>query len=313
MSKPWTAANIPDQSGKTVLITGGNSGIGYFAALELARAGAQVVIACRSLAKGHEAATRIQTMVPRAHIAVETLDLASQSNIHDFARGWLGNARPLHVLINNAGVMALPKRVATEDGFEMQFGTNVLGHFALTGLLLPALTETAKTSTEAPRIVTLASIAHLHGHIKLDDLQSEKKYSPMVVYQQSKLGDLMMALELDRRLRAMGSPVVSVAAHPGVANTNLFLRDAPAYQRPIRLGIGKMFDLFLNTAALGALPTLFAATSRDVKPGGYYGPQGFMEMRGEVGEAKIADRARNRTVAAELWQKCEELTGVRFP
>jgi NAD(P)-dependent dehydrogenase (short-subunit alcohol dehydrogenase family) len=313
MSKTWTTANIPDQTGKTAIITGGNSGIGYYAALELARKGATVVLACRSVARAQEAVQRIQAAVPNADVTAEPLDLARQSSIHDFARDWLGSARPLHLLINNAGVMALPRRTQTEDGFEMQFGTNVLGHFALTGLLLPALNVTAQTALERPRIVTLASIAHLGGSIQLDDLQSEKKYSPMVAYQQSKLGDLMFAFELDRRLQNCGSPVMSVAAHPGVANTPLFVRDAPDWQKPVRRMIGPLIELFLNTAEQGALPTLFAATAREAKAGGYYGPQGFQEMRGEVGEAKISDRAKNRTIAAELWQKCEELTGVRFP
>ena len=313
MSQHWTAAEIPDQTGRTAIVTGGNSGIGYFAALELARKGASVVLACRSVAKGQEAASRIKSSIPGANISVEALDLAAQSSIHDFAAQWTGNSRPLDLLLNNAGVMALPKRKETADGFEMQFGTNVLGHFALTGLLLPALTATSKTAALAPRIVTLASIAHLGGRIDFDNLQSEKKYSPMPAYQQSKLGDLMFALEMDRRLQACGSRIESIAAHPGVASTALFLRDAPPWQRPLRRVIGLGMDLLLNTAERGSLPTLYAATSPEAKPGGYYGPQGFKEMRGWPGEARISDRAQNRTTAAALWEKCEQLTGVRFP
>jgi NAD(P)-dependent dehydrogenase (short-subunit alcohol dehydrogenase family) len=313
MSKQWTAAEVPDQSGRTAIITGGNSGIGYFAALELARKGANVVLACRSVDKGKQAARDIEKAVPKAQVSVEPLDLASQGSIHSLAAQWLGDARPLDLLINNAGVMALPKRTETQDGFEMQFGTNVLGHFALTGLLLPSLTATSQTATKAPRIVTLASIAHLRGRIELDNLQSEKKYEPMETYSQSKLGDLMFALELDRRLQACGSRVESIAAHPGVAPTQLFLRDAPAWQRPMRRVVGVFMGIALNTAEKGALPTLYAATSAEAKPGGYYGPTGLMEARGPVGVAKVSDRAQNRTIAAQLWERCEELTGVRFP
>lgn len=314
MSQHWSAADIPDQSGKIALVTGGNSGIGYSAALELARRGATVVIACRSLDKGRKAQRSLQREAPDSEIQVEVLDLASQASIHDFARNYLGNGRPLHLLINNAGVMALPKRIETADGFEMQFGTNVLGHFALTGLLLPALAATGRDSAKGSvRVVTLASIAHLQGHIVLDDLQQEKSYSAWGAYRQSKLADLMIALELDRRLRECSSPVVSVAAHPGVANTNLFVRDVASWQRPFRKISGAFIGLFLNTPAQGALPTLFAATSPNVKPGGYYGPQGLREMRGPVGEARISDRAQNRTMARDLWQTCERLTGIKMP
>jgi NAD(P)-dependent dehydrogenase (short-subunit alcohol dehydrogenase family) len=314
MTQHFTSADIPDQSGKTAVVTGGNSGIGYCAALELARKGASVIIACRDVAKGGEAQSRIQREVSGADVSVEALDLASQASVHDFARNFLGTGRPLHLLINNAGVMALPKRTETMDGYEMQFGTNVLGHFALTGLLLPAMAATAPNiSAGSVRVVTLASIAHMQGRITLDDLQQEKNYSPWGAYRQSKLADLMIALELDRRLRDCGSPVMSVAAHPGIANTNLFVRDVPSWQRPFRIMAGSIIALFLNTSAQGALPTLFAATSPNAKPGGYYGPTGLREMRGPVGAAKISNRAQNRTMAAELWQACERMTGVKMP
>lgn len=313
MSKHWTTADIPDQTGETAIITGGNSGIGYYSALDLARKGANVLLAVRSLARGEEAARQIRAAIPHSHVDAARLDLASQSSVHDFARNYLGSGRPLHLLINNAGVMALPKRVETEDGFEMQFGTNVLGHFALTGLLLPALNATAKTAPQPPRIVTIASIKHLSGRINLADLQATSKYSPGGAYGQSKLGDLMFALELDRRLCACGSRVMSLAAHPGVASTNLFLRDAPKWQRPARKAVGSIIHALLNSAGQGALPTLYAATSPDAKSGGYYGPKGFFEMRGPVGEAKISQRAQDTRTAAALWEKCEQLTGVRFP
>jgi NAD(P)-dependent dehydrogenase (short-subunit alcohol dehydrogenase family) len=237
------------------------------------------------------------------------LDLASLDSVREFAAHELGKNRPLHVLINNAGVMAPPKRLQTKDGFEIQFGTNVLGHFALTGLLLPALER-----SERPRVVTLASIAHKRGRLNFDDLQSTKNYSPMGSYQQSKLADLMLALELDRRLRAASSPVMSIAAHPGVAQTNLFeAGDYSAVEKTLRKVVSHAIGIILNTDAEGALPTLYAATGIDAKSGGYYGPKGFQEMRGDdVVEAEIAPQARDEAAAARLWTICEQLTGVSY-
>jgi NAD(P)-dependent dehydrogenase (short-subunit alcohol dehydrogenase family) len=222
--------------------------------------------------------------------------------------------RPLDLLINNAGVMAPPKRLETADGFELQFGTNVLGHFALTALLMPALQLAADSSGRRPRIVTVASIAHKRGHLNFDDLQSTRSYSPMKAYQQSKLADLMFAFELDRRLRAANSPIMSLAVHPGVANTNLFQTgDHSRLENAVRSGVGHAIGLFLNSDAEGALPTLYAATAADALDGAYYGPQGFQEMRGEeVGLARVAPQAQDETAAARLWQVCEELTGIRF-
>ena len=211
--------------------------------------------------------------------------------------------------------MAPSKRLETADGFELQFGTNVLGHFALTGLLLPALELAAAESVQRPRIVTVASIAHKRGHINFDDLQYTRGYAPMKTYQQSKLANLMLAFELDRRLRGKSIPIMSVAAHPGVASTNLFQKpERPSLERAVRSAVGHAIGLFLNSDAEGALPTLYAATSPDVEDGGYYGPQGFQEMRGEVvGPAKVAPHARDSAAAARLWKICEDLTGVRFP
>jgi NAD(P)-dependent dehydrogenase (short-subunit alcohol dehydrogenase family) len=217
-------------------------------------------------------------------------------------------------LINNAGVMAVPTRTETADGFEMQFGTNVLGHFALTGLLLPAL-ESGAVAGEPSRVVTIASIAHKRTSLQLDDLQSTRSYSPMRAYQQSKLGDLMFSFELSRRLREKGSPVMSVAAHPGVAATELFRGDGRSAMFKTALTIaGHAIGILLNNDAEGALPTLYAATSPEAVDGGYYGPQGFAEMRGEtVGDAKVAAHARDLAAAAKLWELCEQWTGVRFP
>ena len=324
MSKGWTIASMPRQDGRRAVVTGANSGIGYYAALELARHGAAVVLTGRSRSKTEEAALRLGKEVPGAQIEVRLLDLASLASVRAFAEGEIARAEPLDLLINNAGVMAPPRRGTTAEGFELQFGTNVLGHFALTGWLLPKLVERAAAieqtgglvegEREAPRVVTIASIAHKRGRLHFDDLQSEQRYSPMGAYQQSKLGDLMFALELHHRLHARGIGVLSVAAHPGVANTNLFQAGeySPA-ERRVRALFGHVLEAVLNTAAQGAVPTLFAATAPGAVSGGYYGPQSFFEMRGgDAGPAKIAPQARDLADASRLWAVCEELTGVHF-
>jgi Dehydrogenases with different specificities (related to short-chain alcohol dehydrogenases) len=309
MSKTWTLADIPSQAGKRILITGANSGIGYYAALTLARKGAHVVLACRDRRKGEAALARLLTEAPGTGTELAILDLASLASVREFAARELAGGEPLDILINNAGVMAPPKRQETTDGFELQFGTNVLGHFALTGLLLPLL-----QASEAPRIITIASIAHKRGRLNFDDLQYRQNYAPMKTYQQSKLANLMLALEMDRRLRAASSDILSIAAHPGVANTNLFQTgEHSAVENAARRVMGHLIGAFLNTEAEGALPTLYAATSSAVTGGGYYGPQGFQEMCGdEIGDAKIAPQAKDPAAAAKLWGICEELSGVSF-
>jgi NAD(P)-dependent dehydrogenase (short-subunit alcohol dehydrogenase family) len=314
MSSPWTAADIPSQAGKRILITGANSGIGYHAALKLARRGATVILACRDQERGEVALDRLREDTPGNQVELVRLDLASLASVREFAAQELAQRRPLHILINNAGVMAPPKRRQTADGFELQFGTNVLGHFALTALLMPALQQAANESPDRPRIVTIASIAHKRGQLNFDDLQSTKTYSPMKSYQQSKLADLIFAFELDHRLRAANSRIMSVAAHPGVAATNLFQTgDYSALQKTIRNAVGHAIGTFLNTDAEGALPTLYAATATDAQDGDYYGPQGFQEMRGEeVGTAQVAPQARNAAAATRLWQTCETLTGIKL-
>jgi NAD(P)-dependent dehydrogenase (short-subunit alcohol dehydrogenase family) len=314
MNEHWTPADIPSLSGKRVLVTGANSGIGYRTALKLARKGAYVMLACRDRHRGEAALARMHGDSDGIETDLVLLDLASLASIRQFAAQELARRRPLDLLINNAGVMAPPKRLETADGFELQFGTNVLGHFALTALLMPALQRAADTSGSRPRVVTVASIAHKRGHMNFDDLQSTRSYSPMKAYQQSKLANLMLAFELERRLRAANSPIMSAAAHPGVANTNLFQTgDRSRLENAVRRGVGHIIDLFLNNDAEGALPTLYAATAEDVLDGGYYGPQGFQEMRGEqVGPAKVAPQAKDKTAAARLWQVCEALTGTRF-
>lgn len=283
----------------------------------LAQKGAHVILACRDARRAETALARLKTAAPGAHAEVSPLDLASLESIREFARRELAEQRPLHMLINNAGVMAPPKRLETADGFELQFGVNVLGHFALTALLMPALERAAGeagSGGERPRVVTLASIAHKRGRIDFADLQYRQHYSPMRAYQQSKLADLMFALELDRRLRAVHSRVMSVAAHPGVANTNLFIAgDRSAPEVALRNLASRVIGVMLNTGYAGALPSLYAATSPSVSDGGYYGPQGFMEARGNTpGDAQISPLARDAQAAARLWQVCEELTGIRF-
>ncbi len=305
----WTTHNIPSLAGRNIVITGANSGIGYRAAHVLAEKGAHVVMACRDAKRGAAAVAAIRRDMSDADVALAVLDLASLASVQRFADDFLAQGRPLHVLINNAGVMTPPKRLETKDGFELQFGTNVLGHFALTARLMPALERAGDT-----RIVTLASIAHKRGRLAFDDLQSLKSYSPMGAYAQSKLGDLMFAFELDRRLRVAGSPIQSIAVHPGVAATNLFRTgDYNPLEKAARDVFSHMIGWVLNSDAAGALPTLYATTSDHVQSGGYYGPQGLFEARGRrVGEADVAPQARDQAAARRLWDTCETLTGLSF-
>lgn len=306
----WTVADIPDQTGRRVLITGANSGIGYYAALELARRGAHILFASRDRVRGEAALAGLKKAAPGASAELVLLDLASLASVRQCAVRQIEQGQPLDLLINNAGVMAPPKRLETADGLELQFGTNVIGHFALTALLFPALQNASGT----PRIVTIASIAHKQGVIDFDDLQAVRSYSPMRSYRQSKLANLLLAFELDRRLRAAGSPILSVAAHPGVANTNLFQNGAySAPEKAVRRVFGVLIGALLNTDAEGALPTLYAATATGATHGGYYGPQGFQEMRGgNVGPARVAPQARDESTAKRLWQVCEQLAGISF-
>lgn len=311
MSKPWNLDDIPPQAGRRVVITGANSGIGYQTAAILARRGAEIVLACRDERRGAAAVARLQGEVPGAQAELAQLDLASLASVRAFADREMALCKPIDLLVNNAGVMAPPRRLETADGMELQFGTNVLGHFVLTGLLLPALEMAADNSRERPRVVTIASIAHKQGRLDFDDLQATRRYRPMVAYRQSKLANLMFALELDRRLRAAASRVMSVAAHPGVANTNLFRSGAHSTaSRAARDALGALIGAVLNSELAGALPTLYAATGPDVVDGGYYGPLGLFEARGErVGPAKIASQAKDEADARRLWQVCETLAG----
>ena len=301
MSEKWTADSIPDQSGRLAVVTGANSGLGLVTARELARKGAHVVLACRNTAKGDEAAGSIAREVPGAQVEVAALDLGSLDSVRAFATTFGGQHDGLDLLINNAGVMA-PPRSTTADGFELQFGTNHLGHFALTGLLLPKL-----EGREGARVVTLSSGAHRIGKINFDDLQRERGYNRWRAYGQSKLANLMFALELDRRLRAAGSGVTSVAAHPGYAATNLQSAAAPT---PDRLVMAVSNRLLAQSAEMGTLPQLYAATYPGLAGGTFVGPDGFAEQRGYPHPVSPNAAARDTAVARRLWDVSEELTGV---
>jgi len=301
----WTTADIPSQSGRSAVITG-TGGLGYEDALALARAGAEVIIAGRNLDKGADAVARIKAEAPSAVVRFERVDLASLASIADFCARLGSQRSSLDLLINNAGVMVPPKRQQTVDGFELQLGTNHLGHFALTAGLLPLL----RNGKDA-RVVSLSSVAARDGAINFDDLNAERSYSPMPVYSQSKLACLMFAFELQRRSVAGGWGVSSIAAHPGISRTDL-LHNAPG--RWSGMGVARSLLWFLfQPAAQGALPTLFAATSHEAKPGAYYGPNEMSETRGYPALAKAPKRALDTTVAERLWRVSEQLTGVSFP
>lgn len=295
----WGTRDIPRLDGKTAVVTGANSGIGYYTALELARAGAAVVIGCRDAGRGEEALRNLRQQ-SGGQVSLLPLDLSSLASVRSFAADVLEAHPRVDLLINNAGIMALPRRETTIDGFERQFGTNHLGHFALTGLLWPALRASA-----AARVVTVSSGVAWGARLDIDDLQSERRYTPMGAYGQSKLANLMFMLELHRRaggpqLRADSPQLRSVAAHPGGAATNL---QKHAFTRSIKW--------FGQPAEDGALPSLRAATAADVKGGEYYGPR-FFAMRGAPTRAWIPPQARDQQKAGRLWQRSEELTGVRF-
>lgn len=300
----WTAAAMTPQAGKTVLITGANSGIGYQAARELARHGAHVLLGVRDAAKGQTARERIVAESPQAEVAVVPLDMASLASIRGFAGEFVASGSRLDVLVNNAGVMALPKREQTPDGFERQFGTNHLGHFALTGLLIPALLR-----AEAPRVVTVASLAHRNGKMEWNNLQSEKSYSPWGAYNNSKLANVLFARELDRRAREAHSKLLSVVVHPGISVTNIAGPGSDFKSRFMRL-FGRF--MFQNDE-MGALPTLYAATATEAQGGQYIGPDGLGEMGGYPKAVKPKPQALNEADGRRLWKVSEELTGVIYP
>jgi len=297
----WSASNIPSQNGRTAIVTG-TGGLGLETALALARVGADVIVAGRNPAKGAEAVARIRSEVPAASVQFEQLDLASLVSVAAFGERLRGARTSLDLLVNNAGIMVPPQRQETADGIELQFGTNYLGHFALTGELLPLLRR-----ADRPRVVTLSSVAARSGAINFDDLNAEKSYVPMAVYGQSKLACLMFGLELQRRSIANGWNLTSIVAHPGIARTDL-LHNAPGRWSAARMARSFFWFLF-QPAAQGALPTLYAATAPDAIPGGYYGPDALGETRGYPVAAKVPAQALDEDVARRLWDHSEELTG----
>lgn len=302
--KKWTADDIPDQEGNVVIITGANSGLGYESSLALAKKGARVIMACWNLEKGLIAKEKVLKDHPAALLDLQPLDLASLASIKDFSQYIHKAYDQIHLLINNAGIMATPFG-HTEDGFEWQFGTNHLGHFALTGLLLDRI-----LLASGSRIVTVSSIAARRGRIHFDDLMSEKEYVPWEAYGQSKLANQLFAYELQRRLEANALKTSSMAAHPGVSMTNLH-RAMELNSTLVKVG-EKLFGWILQNAAKGALPQLYAATDPAAKPGGYYGPDGFREMSGYPSEADVPSRARDLDAAEKLWRVSEELTGAVY-
>jgi NAD(P)-dependent dehydrogenase (short-subunit alcohol dehydrogenase family) len=304
MSPGWSSDEIPDQRGRTAIVTGANSGLGLITAQELARNGASVVLACRDTEKGAAALLEVQALAPDAQLELAELDLARLASVETFAAGFRrGHPEGLDLLINNAGVMAPPRR-QTADGFELQLGTNHLGHFALTGRLIGLMEGRGDA-----RVVTLSSNAHKTGRIDFEDLQSEMRYRRWSAYGRSKLANLMFALELDRRLRAAASSIKSLAAHPGYAATNLQSAAAPAIDRLVM----QLTNLVMaQSAEMGALSTLYAATQPGLEGGSYVGPDGVGEFRGRPHLVSPSGAARDAQVAGRLWAVSEELTGVHF-
>jgi NAD(P)-dependent dehydrogenase (short-subunit alcohol dehydrogenase family) len=300
----WTEADIPDQTGRVAIVTGSNTGLGLHTARALAEHGAHVILAVRNLDKGAAAAETIRKFAPEATVDVQELDLSSLESVRKAAAELRAAHQRIDVLINNAGIMTPPKTV-TPDGFELQFGTNHLGHFALTGLLLPSMLE-----VEGSRVVVVASLDHkIGGAIHFDDLQWERRYVKALAYAQSKIANIMFGYELDRRLRKAGVPTISVSAHPGVTDSDLF-RNVSFLLRPIFQWSTK---LFAQSPEKGALPQLYAATAPGVEGGQYWGPDGIGEMLGYPTLVKASRKANDRDVQKRLWAVSEELTGVTFP
>jgi NAD(P)-dependent dehydrogenase (short-subunit alcohol dehydrogenase family) len=305
MKTQWIVKDIPSQHGKTIIVTGANSGIGWEAALALARSGGNVILAVRSAEKGKEAVARIINQIPTANVRFELLDLASLRSVHAFADKMNKEAK-LDILVNNAGVMSVPQREVTEDGFERQFGTNYMGPFALTGLLMPVLRR-----APSPRVVVVSSAAANMGMKKIDfdDLQLEKSYAPWKAYCQSKLADLLFSQELARRSKAAGINLLSVAAHPGYARTNLQTTGSNTTEIFFMNIVGSVIS---QDAAHGALPTLRAAVEKDAPQGSYYAPSRMFHLKGDPVRISIPSPAQDIEAAKRLWEVSEKLTGVHF-
>ena len=295
----WNHDNIGDQSGRTAIVTGSNTGIGFEAARALAKAGAHVTLACRNQTKAADAKARIDADESPGTVSIAELDLSNLASVRKFAEGFMAEHDVLHLLINNAGVMMPPKREETSDGFELQIGVNHLGHFALTGLLLPLIAE-----TPGARVVTVSSQAHRQGKIRFDDLNWEQgAYKRMAAYGQSKLANLLFTFELQRRLDAAGIDAKAVAAHPGWTATDL-QRSTPTFNFLNRF--------FAMKRSKGALPTLRASLDPQVEGGEYFGPSGFYEMRGYPVKVGSTKQARNPVAASDLWEVSERLTKVHY-
>ena len=297
----WTMKQVPSQSGRIAVVTGANIGLGYETALALAGKGCTVVLACRNAAKADAARAAILAQHPKARIECLTLDLGSLKSVRAFAAAYKKRHATLDLLINNAGIM-MPPYTLSEDGFESQLAANYLGHFALTGLLLPLIIKTPNA-----RIVSLSSLAHKWSGIRFHDLNATRRYDKRLAYGQSKLACLMFAYELQRRLTKAGCATLSVAAHPGVSATNLFQHLPKAVQL-----FAPLTEVIFQSAQGGAQPTLYAALGDDIRGGDYCGPQSLGEMRGAPGKVGSSRRSRDEAVAARLWAVSQELTGVRY-
>ena len=311
----WTSDDIPPLTGRRAVVTGATSGLGFQTALELGRHGADVILAVRDRTRGEASRKAMETElagVPgRGSFEVGDLDLASLASVHAFAEGVAATGQDLHLLVNNAGIMAIPRR-ETVDGFEMQLGTNHLGHMALTLRLLPVLARTGAQGA-ASRVVTVSSNAHKGGRIDLDDLMGARSYGPWSTYSQSKLANLLFAFELQRRVDAADLPIGSYAAHPGYSATNLTsVGPAMTGSKVQKWGTRVADRLFAQSATMGALPTLYAATVPGLAPASYVGPSGFNELRGHPTLVTPRDTALDESVAGALWTRSEELIGLRF-
>ena len=303
MSDKWTPADMPDQTGRVAVITGANTGLGLETARALAASGASVVLAVRNVDKGEAAAASISADNPGADLSIQQLDLSSLVSVREAAESLRASHARIDLLINNAGVMYTP-RSATADGFELQFGTNHLGHFAFTGLLLDRLLAVAGS-----RVVTVSSVGHrIRARIDFDDLQGEHRYSRVAAYGRSKLANLMFTYELQRRLAGADSDTIAVAAHPGGSNTEL-VRNSPVVLRALNAAFG---SLVTQSATMGALPTLRAATDPAVIGGQYYGPGGFQELRGHPKVVESSRQSHDADIQRRLWAVSEELTGVTY-
>ena len=298
----WTKDNMGDQTGKTVIVTGANAGIGFETALALYEAGAHVILACRSLKNAVSALSQMEEQKGKGSLEPGVLDLSSLASVKQFAEAFIQQHRRLHLLINNAGVM-IPPASKTAEGYELQFGVNFLGHFALTGYLYPLL-----NATPGSRIVTVSSLAYLSGIIDFDNLKSENSYDPMREYAQSKLADLLFSVELQRRLSAAKAQSISVAAQPGANQTALARHMNPdAFEAAVQR-VGKLME-----PSQGALSTLYAAVSPDITKGGLYGPDQDGGYRGFPAEATITPNALDAGVAKKLWSLAEQATGIQLP